>query len=139
MLRFGRCGRRATASASVSIADVPLARHWLRGVQKFLSFHWHGETFDLQAHAVHLARSEGCDNQAFCICERVLGLQFHLEVTRVTAKSLTEQCQSDLVPGRYIQSATEMLSVPSRFTHINTVMDALLDYWENLELKKVDV
>jgi len=98
-------------------------------------FHWHDETFNIPEHAVNFARSEGCTNQAFCIGEHVLGLQFHLEVTPLTVKSLTEQCQNDLVPGHYVQSVSEMLSVASRFQHINNIMDALLDHWNNLESK----
>jgi GMP synthase-like glutamine amidotransferase len=96
-------------------------------------FHWHGETFDLPTHAVHLVRSEGCDNQAFSIGDRVLGLQFHLEATPNTVKSLIEQCQNDLAPDYYVQSAAEMLSVPSRFLDINSVMDALLEHLYNIE------
>jgi GMP synthase-like glutamine amidotransferase len=96
-------------------------------------FHWHGETFDLPAHATHLARSNCCINQAFRIGDRVFGLQFHLEVTPATVTSLIEQCQSDLVPGRYVHSASEMLSDSSRFHSINTVLDALLDHWNNLK------
>jgi GMP synthase-like glutamine amidotransferase len=98
-------------------------------------FHWHGETFDLPAQAIPFARSEGCDNQAFRIGDRVFGLQFHLEVTPVTVTSLIEQCHSDLIPGRYIQSAAEMLSSSSKFQSINTVMDTLLDHWNNLPSK----
>ncbi|MGD1044079.1 MAG: type 1 glutamine amidotransferase [Bacteroidota bacterium] len=97
-------------------------------------FHWHGETFDLPAHAVRLARSEGCNNQAFYIGDHVLALQFHLEATPFTVKSLIEKCHNDLVADGYIQSPAEMLSDPLRFSRINTLMDTLLDHWNDLEL-----
>ncbi|MFZ3157950.1 MAG: gamma-glutamyl-gamma-aminobutyrate hydrolase family protein, partial [Smithella sp.] len=44
-------------------------------------FHWHGETFDLPSGAIRLAKSDGCENQAFQIGKPVIGLQFHLETT----------------------------------------------------------
>jgi len=43
-------------------------------------FHWHGDTFELPAGAVHLAASSTCQNQAFRYGERIYGFQFHLEV-----------------------------------------------------------
>ena len=42
-------------------------------------FHWHSDTFALPRGAVHLAKSELCDNQAFRYGTNVYGLQFHLE------------------------------------------------------------
>ena len=55
----------------------PLFRH-LGGTRKI--FQWHGDTFDIPEHAVHLASSSGCRNQAFRYGDKVYGLQFHLEV-----------------------------------------------------------
>ncbi len=43
--------------------------------------HWHQDTFDLPAGAVHLASSEFTPNQAFRLGRHAYGLQFHLEVT----------------------------------------------------------
>ncbi|HRQ65740.1 MAG TPA: gamma-glutamyl-gamma-aminobutyrate hydrolase family protein [Xanthomonadaceae bacterium] len=43
-------------------------------------FQWHGRRFDLPRDAVHLARTEGCDAQAFRHGDRTYGFQFHLEM-----------------------------------------------------------
>ncbi len=45
--------------------------------------HWHGDTFDLPAGVDHLASSAQYPNQAFAMGNKILGLQFHPEVTSV--------------------------------------------------------
>jgi GMP synthase-like glutamine amidotransferase len=97
--------------------------------QECIAFHWHGETFDLPTEAVHLAKSDGCENQAFQINRNVIGLQFHLETTVESASALLEHCRDDIVSGPYIQSEMALRSVPrSAYQSINAVMNEVLTY-----------
>lgn len=102
----------------------PFAAHFARPLEVF---HWHGDTFEIPAGAVHLARSEACENQAFALGERVLGLQFHLETTPEGARALVENCRDELTEGRFVQSEHALLASPERFARIHHVMEGVLE------------
>ena len=92
-------------------------------------FHWHGETFDLLPGAVHLARSAGCENQAFQIGRNVIGLQFHLETTPESADQIIRHCRGELVAGDYIQTEQALRAAPDdAYRGINRLMNDVLAY-----------
>lgn len=66
---------------TVNFNDTPQAQEWFGVEPEPCVFQWHADTFDLPQNAVHLASSENCDNQAYVLNDRHLGMQFHLEMT----------------------------------------------------------
>lgn len=90
-------------------------------------FHWHGETFDLPPGTVRLASSAACANQAFALGAKVLGLQFHLEVTPQAVEVLAERCADELSEGGdYVQSAASLRRGEADYRDLQSLMAAAL-------------
>lgn len=99
--------------------------------QKFLAFHWHGDTFNMPQGATHLAYSEAYQNQAFIYGNKVLGLQFHLEATQANVAQMIQDFSNELVEGKYIQNSADLLATDQHFLNINKIMNVLLDKLAN--------
>jgi len=99
--------------------------------EKFTAFHWHGDTFNLPEDATKLFSSEACKNQGFIYKDKVLGLQFHLEMSNETIRSVIENCSDELIDGKYIQKEKEMLNKTSFLADSRILMFKLLDNFES--------
>ncbi len=110
------------------VRRVPAAATLTRAFpDSFDAFHWHGETFDLPAGATHLARSDGCEHQAFMLGPKVVGLQFHLETTPDSARSLVDHCRDELTDGPYVQTEAAIVAADAtRYDRINVLMERIL-------------
>lgn len=95
---------------------------------EFPALHWHGDTFSLPPGAAMLAESEACPAQAFSSNgDRVIALQFHLESSMDSVRSLIQNCSDELVDGEYIQKADAILEKKENFSAIHNLMHLLLE------------
>lgn len=90
-------------------------------------FHWHGDTFDLPQRAIRLAETGITKNQAFLINEKILGLQFHMEVTEKSLAEMLNHCKSDIVPAEYVQTVEKISSKTDYFAENNQQLEHLLN------------
>ena len=94
----------------VSLSDSGLKSEVLKGLpDNLMTFHWHGDTFDLPPNVVHLMQTPICKNQAFLYKNNVLGLQFHLEAQQENVLLMIRNCGDELVPGDYIQTEDSIM------------------------------
>ncbi len=98
---------------------------------KFTVFHWHGDTFDLPEKSTLLFSSEACRNQGFLWDNRVLGLQFHLEITAENLAGMVKNCQQELIVGPYIQNVETILKGTEIIEKNNQLMFLVLDRLSN--------
>jgi GMP synthase-like glutamine amidotransferase len=89
--------------------------------------HWHGQSFGLPTMGTLMASSEACTNQAFVWKERVVGLQFHLEIGLEEVKRLSEHSPSDLAEaGRWVQDRAALMTAAHEGTN-RALLYQLLD------------
>lgn len=102
-------GGRVVQSAEKEIGWQPVRFLHREGVfsrfpKEATVFHWHGDTFDLPPGATRTAESDGCRNQAFILGDRLVGLQFHIEVTPEDVERFVAEGTNESNPTRYVQT-----------------------------------
>lgn len=95
----------------------------------FFVFQWHSDTFELPEKATRLASSELCINQAFHFNQKVIGLQFHLEITIDSIQQMIN------FGGKKIanEDAEKLFGTHSMIEQSNQKMVHLLNYLEDIK------
>lgn len=103
--------------------------------KQFMSFHWHGDTFELPKKCERIASTPACWNQAFQYGDRVFGLQFHLEFSVQTIQRLISHMGHELQESSpYIQPADEILKQSSNTVYTKSLLNIFLNQLEKIVL-----
>jgi GMP synthase-like glutamine amidotransferase len=129
--RVGKAPVKEIGWGEVQLDSAPEASAWFGDRERFLSFHWHGETFTIPAGATRLLSSPWCENQAFAL-GRHLALQCHIEMTedlvRTWCRSGAREIERSASPG--VQAADEILTdLASRLDALQRVADHVYNRW----------
>lgn len=116
----------------VDIADDGEAHRW-GPAARFLSFHWHGETFAIPPGAVRIWSSAYCANQAF-VAGCHLGMQCHVEMTPemidVWCETGAGEIEDSLGHSLAVQRPAQMREdLERRLDALHAVADRVYDRW----------
>jgi len=119
--------------APVDIIANDAARKWLGGLDRFESFHWHGETFTIPPGAVRIASSMHCANQMYALGPHI-GMQCHVEMTPELIALWCKDWSKEIVTLAQrtpsIQTPDEMLDhVEEKVRGLNAVADRIYTEW----------
>ena len=95
--------------------------------ERLTVMHWHGDTFTIPEGARRVAESEACANQAFVHGDRVVGLQFHIELEKVGLEDLAAASLDEAGRAPFIQSREQLIAAPPESEAGAAALYALLD------------
>ena len=95
--------------------------------ERLTVMHWHGDTFTIPDGARRVAESDACANQAFVHGDRVVGLQFHIELEKVGIEDLAAASLDEAGRAPFIQSREQLLAPPPGSEAGAAALYALLD------------
>lgn len=101
--------------------------------ERFLAFHWHGDTFEIPSGATRLAQSEACANQAFSYAQHVLALQCHLDYSAESIEKMLAHCGNELVEAPFIQGREQIAAHSAETESTREHLFALLDAFFGLK------
>lgn len=110
---------------SQETATIPAFKDFPKAITPL---HWHGDTFSLPIGATNVAASAACQHQAFAVGDRVVGLQFHLEVGIQDVAAFLDA--EKLGDGQWIQTPETIYSLasnhlPSAHAALYSLLDAM--------------
>ncbi len=115
----------------VEVAAVPAARQWFDGLDRFESFHWHGETFTVPPGATRILGGRWCENQAFALGPH-LAMQCHVEMTEDLVRTWCRAGAREIAQNKSpaVQSPDEIQrNLPERIAALNAVADRIYERW----------
>ncbi|MCW8935475.1 MAG: type 1 glutamine amidotransferase [Gammaproteobacteria bacterium] len=104
---------------------------WLTGLpENFIAFQWHAHTLTVPPGATQLWRSDCCEQQGFAK-DKVLGMQFHLEVNAESILDLTHRYASDLSRVTHCSQSVEQINenIQQRVDKLHDVADQIYHRW----------
>jgi GMP synthase-like glutamine amidotransferase len=131
--RVTRAAQKEIGWGEVTRAANATAEEWFAGLpERFLCFHWHGETFSIPQGATHVLSSPLCQNQGFVLGNSI-ALQCHVEMTEELVRAWCQAGKREIEASRAspgVQPPEAMLQeLTFRVNALHRVADAVYGRW----------
>jgi hypothetical protein len=101
-------------------------------VQRFESFHWHGETFSIPPGGTRVMESAHCANQAFALGKH-FGMQCHVEMTRELIESWLASGADEIAASRSSPAVQDPADIrrdmQARLAGLGDIANRIYDRW----------
>ena len=119
---------------SIRSADTPTASEWVGPeLRDFVTFQWHGETFSIPPGGERILTGPHCDNQAYVVDGRHLGMQCHVEMTPEMIASWLESGSDEIQENLASPAVSSPEHIRSesgeRLPHLNRAAERLYERW----------